>query len=224
LPLISQHAAKPTACDWDNAQKDLSVAIYGILCDGSCFQFFAFDGSTKPYKFSIGLKRGSRFRLNEGLPLVDYPTAHHLIHNLRPICETVFHLLLEAYTASLKAFRNRWLNEGGWDEALKLAEEALKKSEDAEALRQDNSIVEADATTEAAFKALKLRYLVSRLYFPFKLTYHQYECGANCRALHQPTSDGWLGRRRGCENVKYLALCCSAVILAVFEDLKLERL
>ena len=40
----------------------------------------------------------------------------------------------------------------------KFAEEALEKSQDAEVLRQVNSIVSADATTETAFKTLKLRY------------------------------------------------------------------
>ncbi|KAH9050461.1 hypothetical protein EDB84DRAFT_1449087 [Lactarius hengduanensis] len=61
LPLISKCAVKPTACDWNNAQVDLSVPIYGILCDGSRFQFFTFDGSTKPYKVSMGVVRGSPF-------------------------------------------------------------------------------------------------------------------------------------------------------------------
>jgi len=59
---------------------------------------------------------------------------------------------------------------------LKFAEEALEKSQDAEALRQDNSIVDADATTETAFTSLKLRYnFCQRIFkFPYKLTYQQY--------------------------------------------------
>ena len=46
----------------------------------------------------------------------------------------------------------------GWDNALKFAEVALEKSQDAEVLRRGNSIVDADATTETAFRTLKLRY------------------------------------------------------------------
>jgi hypothetical protein len=178
LPLISQHAIKPTACDWNNTRFDISIPIYGILCDGSSFQFFTFDGSTKPYKFSMGVVPGSRFRVAGGLPLVDFssePTARAFIHSLRPICETIFNLLLVAYIASLKVFRDRSASRheqrkslDGWDEALKFAEEALEKSQDAEALRRDNLIIDADATTETAFKTLKLRYnfLSANFIFP----------------------------------------------------------
>ena len=75
----------------------------------------------------------------------------------------------------------------------KFAEEALEKSQDAEVLRQVNSIVSADATTETAFKTLKLRYnFVNKFYFPYKLTYQQYRCGADCRGIHQPAFNRWL--------------------------------
>ena len=69
-------------------------------------------------------------------------------------------------------FRDRFASRSGqrksldgWDKALRFAEEALEKSQDAEALRQDNSIVDTDATTEMAFKTPKLRYFVSELHF-----------------------------------------------------------
>ena len=81
----------------------------------------------------------------------------------------------------------------GWDKVLKFAEEALEKSQDAEALRQVNSIVNADATTETAFKTLKLRYnFVNKIFLPYKLTYQQYRCGADCRGIRQPAFDKWL--------------------------------
>lgn len=174
---------------------DVIIPIYGILCDGSTFQFFTFDGTTKPYKFSIGVARGSRFRIAGGLPLIDFSSEHTarlFIHSLRPICETVFNLLLVAYVASLKVFRDRSPSRNrqrksldGWDKALKFAEEALEKSQAAEVLRQDDLIVDADAATEAAFKALRLRYIFARkFYFPYKLTYQQYQCGADRQGIH----------------------------------------
>jgi hypothetical protein len=189
--LISQHGVKPTACDWNNTRFDISIPIYGILCDGSSFQFFTFDGSTKPYKFSMGVVPGSRFRVSGGLPLVDFssePTARAFIHSLRPICETVFNLLLVAYVASLKVFRDRSASRDeqrksldGWDQALKFAEEALEKSRDAEVLRQDNLIVDADAATETAFKTLKLRYtFCQRILFSPQANLSQYRCGTDC--------------------------------------------
>ena len=147
---------------------DVSIPIYGILYDGSSFQFLTFDGSTKPYKFSIGVVPGSRFRVTGGLPLVDFssePTAGPFIHSLCPICETVFNLLLVTYIASLKVFYDRSAfrhgqrkSLDGWDKALKFAGEGLEKSQEAEALRRGNLIVDAEATTETAFKTLKLRY------------------------------------------------------------------
>ncbi|KAM6493220.1 hypothetical protein JOM56_011354 [Amanita muscaria] len=163
LDAIAKVIAECAACDWNNLRFDVSIPIYGILCDGSSFQFFTFDGSTKLYKFSMGIVPGSRFRVSAGLSLVDFssePTARSFIHSLRPICETVFNLLLVGYIASLKMFRDRSASRrkslDGWDKALKFAEEALEKSLDAEALRRDDLTVDADAATETAFKTLKL--------------------------------------------------------------------
>ncbi|KAM6493333.1 hypothetical protein JOM56_011467 [Amanita muscaria] len=163
LNAIAKVIAECAACDWNNLRFDVSIPIYGILCDGSSSQFFTFDSSTKPYKFSMGIVPGSRFRVSAGLSLVDFssePTARSFIHSLRPICETVFNLLLVGYIASLKMFRDRSASRrkslDGWDKALKFAEEALEKSLDAEALRRDDLTVDADAATETAFKTLKL--------------------------------------------------------------------
>jgi len=46
----------------------------------------------------------------------------------------------------------------GWDTALDFAAKALDESRDADAMRRDNLIVDADVTVEEAFKALRLRY------------------------------------------------------------------
>ena len=57
----------------------------------------------------------------------------------------------------------------GWDKALKFAEVALEKSQDAEVLRRGNSIVDADTTTETAFRTLKLRYkFCQEFFFPLQ--------------------------------------------------------
>ena len=150
------------------------MPIYGILFCEDIFQFFIFDGSTKPHKFSLGVIPGhlgcrSQFR---GLHLFPGSSKSHeysLILGLRPICETILNFFIVTYVATLKAFRDSCARSGPretfgtqslprWDEAINLAEEALRKSQDAEAQRQDNSIAAADATAETAFKALKHRY------------------------------------------------------------------
>lgn len=151
-------------------QRSISAQIYAILYDGVTFRFFLFDGRTKPYKFSEGIVPGSHSRINEGLRLGDFSSkydAHPFILGLRPICETVFNLFLVTYIATLKEFRERIKiaqherlgSLAQWDQAINLAEEALEKSQDAEARRQDNSIIDADATAENALKALKRRYV-----------------------------------------------------------------
>ena len=168
LPLIFS-----TVGAFNNAQAGVDILIHGIFCDGTSFQFFTFDRSTEPYKFSIGLIPGTHFRVGEGYALDDFwtkPTASSFIESLRPICEIIFNLFLRAYIASLKAYRDTFANQqnlDGWDKALKLAEEVLEKSLDAEALRQKKFIVDANATTEAAFQALKLGYIFfSKSTFP----------------------------------------------------------
>ncbi|KAI9465895.1 hypothetical protein BJY52DRAFT_1243345 [Lactarius psammicola] len=91
--------------------------------------------ATKPYRFSVGVVPGSRFR---GLPLVDF--------SLEP---TAFHDRSASQHGQQKSL-------DGWNKALKYAEGALGGSQNAEALRQDNLIVDADATTETVIMALKL--------------------------------------------------------------------
>lgn len=91
---------------------------------------FTFDGSTKPFMFSMGVVPGSRFRVEEGLPPVDFssePTARPFIHSLRPIWETVFNLFDRSASRP-----GQWksLPVDGCDKALKFAEEALEKSQD----------------------------------------------------------------------------------------------
>jgi hypothetical protein len=170
LPLIFSTHVKPTAGNQFNMQEyDTSTPIYGILYDGIRFRFFIFDDSTKPYKFSEGIVPGSRVQ-NKGLQLEDFYSKHDadpFILGLRPICETIFNFFLITYIATLKELREHIRIAGHervgslaqWDQAINLAEEALEKSLHAEAWRQNNSIIDADATAETAFKALKRRYV-----------------------------------------------------------------
>jgi hypothetical protein len=164
---------KPTAANQFNTQRGSSAQIYGILYDGIKFRFFIFDGSTKPYKFSEGLVPGSHVQ-NKGLRLEDFYSkldADPFILGLRPICETIFNFFLVTYIAAIKEFREhiriaqheRLGSLAQWDQAISLAEEALEKSQHAEVWRQNDSIIDADATAETAFKALKRRYVFCQL-------------------------------------------------------------
>lgn len=55
LAAIAQVIAECDACDYTNDQLDLPPRIFGILSDGSSFEFFVFNGSAKPAIFSRGI-------------------------------------------------------------------------------------------------------------------------------------------------------------------------
>jgi hypothetical protein len=165
-PQICVKLISATACNFNNRQRDINIPIYGILCDGSAFWFVSFDGNSKPCKLSMGRDPRTQRQVIAFHDFSFQSTAHDFIHSLRPICEIVFNLLLLSYIASLKV----WVpcedapsqpgqeRISGFDKALGFAEEALKKSQNAEVLRQDNLIAMADVATEAAFQDLKQRY------------------------------------------------------------------
>ena len=93
------------------------------------------------------------------------PDQGGYIQRLRPVCEIVYNLFLLAYIEALTPMTNKSKDDDDWDDwdrATKFAEEALEKSQDAEKLRQHNSIVEADKIADAALIALKTRYFCCR--------------------------------------------------------------
>ena len=74
-PFLSNLAidfSTPIACYQDSIGTKMCMPIYGILFGGDIFQFFIFDGSTKPYKFSMGVVPGTQNHVDskfKGLPL-----------------------------------------------------------------------------------------------------------------------------------------------------------
>ena len=141
-----------------------SSPIYGILCDGTSFEFFSFDGGTSPPTFSRGV-----YRTLEGLSLADYhsTTGIDYIRSLRPICEVLFYFLLLVYGAGVRAYMLRSKGDGtrakhprkstpGWTEADKLATSALSHAMNAAivATALDSA---ADEETEDTLKCLQQR-------------------------------------------------------------------
>lgn len=163
---IAQVIAECDACDHNN--KQIRAPIYGILCDGSGFQFFQFSRRTeamKPHKFAVGAFPGSRYLNGRGLPIDDISaSALPFILSMRPICETIYNLLLESYITTLKAFRQRNLSRLGQgdhdtlassDQAIILGERALAMSQIAEGLRQQKVFVGIDEFAEIGLRSLK---------------------------------------------------------------------
>ena len=163
---------EPAACDWNNTQSNFSVPIYGILSDGESFEFFKFDGSTKPYSFYRGCFPGDPIPLQRGLRLGDFTLADNALpfmRDLRTICETTFYVMLLAYISSLKAFWGRSemkSKKAGqpiqsldkWEAAIESANETLEKCGDAEAKRGAGDYQNAKAIALEGMEALKTRY------------------------------------------------------------------
>lgn len=145
------------------------MPVYAILCDGEVFEFFCFDGSTKPPLFTKGSDptiRRDRFRLPE---FTQGLSPRPFIDALRPICEITFDLLLNGYLSSLNAYRDRSKRKGdkegqsrksleNWDRALGFAQQALRMFRDAEIKRRAEHFDEAEAGTEEAMGSLEDRY------------------------------------------------------------------
>ena len=127
------------------------------------FQFFLFDGSTKPFSFSRGTLPGDprdRFTLNDSTV-----AESSQLGTLRQTCEIIFDLLLQSYISSLDAYQSRSVGkvkkEGSThecEEALRFAGDALEKFRAAETIRRDNLPDEANTTVQDAMKILKRRY------------------------------------------------------------------
>lgn len=155
-----------TGCDKLNQVNSVKAPVYGILCDGSGFMFFQFIGKTEhtqSHSFSVGAFPGSSHQGGLGLPIyeITHGDARAFILSMRPICETVFHLLITTYISSLKACRQTLL--GGpwtlplWNGAIRIAEDLLEWSHVAEQLRQWKAITQANVVTNHVVKALDSR-------------------------------------------------------------------
>ncbi|KAF8310918.1 uncharacterized protein EI90DRAFT_2870327, partial [Cantharellus anzutake] len=107
LDAIAQVIAECDACDWKNSTEGFFVPVFGILWDGTYFQFFKFVGAPKiPHSFLRGAFAGDPPMLRKGLSLPELiPTVTTLpfIQSVRWISETVFDLLLCAHLSSIEA-------------------------------------------------------------------------------------------------------------------------
>ena len=111
---------------------------------------------------------------------------------------------MKEFREKVKTTKHEWLGSlAKWDQAINLAEEALEKSQRGEALRQDNSIIDADASAETALKALKQRYVFyCKFIFRPRTTVTYQQCGFVTREFQNQTSDGRLGLGRVSKGVK----------------------
>jgi len=98
-------------------------------------------------------------------------TPRPFIDALRPICEFIFDLMLQAYVSSLWAWHNRSQHRSTpdgkprksldkWELALACAQQALEGFRDAETKRRTQLIAEANTIAGQAMESLKHRYVL----------------------------------------------------------------
>jgi hypothetical protein len=160
-----------TACDWNNSTENFSVPVFGILWDGTHFNFFKFDGTSKPFSFLRGAFPGDHPSLRRGFELPGLTTAEEsalpFMRALRLISEVIFDLLLSGYVSSIGTFRDRSPVRGTkehprqslikWEDALASAKQALHHYRDAESKRHDGDITAANKAVSHARTLLKHR-------------------------------------------------------------------
>lgn len=96
-----------------------------ILWDGRCFQFFKFDGTTKPYTCLRGALPGDPLYLQRGITFPVLVFEQSSIPFLRAL-RRVFYLLLHAYIWSLEAWQVK--SDLDWGECSQVCEEAFENS------------------------------------------------------------------------------------------------
>jgi hypothetical protein len=160
------------ASDYRNVRNGFpSTPVYGILCDGQSFQFFSFDGSTKPPIISQGVfGPGEHQTLSLAHLTSTGPTD--FIMSLRPICEVIFFFLFLGYTTGLEACYERSVEMGfaekqtqesttglmsSYDLGIKVSRLAVEGTSQA----AGGDIANAEATADAALAMLMNRLPLS---------------------------------------------------------------
>jgi len=171
LPLLSARIyISFIACDYANDHRNFPpTTVYGVLCDGTIFEFFSFNGETNPPTVSRGVFPTPTLPV----PLLSianyYASRANFILSLRPICETIFYLLLLSYKTAIQASTTRSTGRAkkqksprastpSWQEALLFAEEALQLAVDAAAKATTGDSTTANEVTERTLENLRKRF------------------------------------------------------------------
>ncbi|EWC46289.1 hypothetical protein DRE_04460 [Drechslerella stenobrocha 248] len=165
LTYIAQLIAELEACNLSNEKQGFSVPILGILCDGSSFEYFSYDGYSKSFSRGLLVARstpGSTAIARVTLPPITQATSVEYIRALRPLCESFYFLLLKGFLAGLEAYIRRardygagdgtrnYGSEGEWELALAKAVFARNKSVEAGEMAMEGGIQQAERLADEA--------------------------------------------------------------------------
>lgn len=163
-----------TACDLLNENNGFRSTINVVLCDGESFEFFSFDGSTRPPVFSRGVRLlsdgTSASRIS--LPSYESTTRRDYINGLRPVCEYFYAMFLDGYRVGLRAYE-RWLRNAAEEKrehvktpvcvaALGYADFAAGEAARAAVMAAQGKVDEADDAATFAREVLNQRCVFLR--------------------------------------------------------------
>ncbi|EPS43101.1 hypothetical protein H072_2928 [Dactylellina haptotyla CBS 200.50] len=165
LTAIAQLIAELETCNLNNEKQGFSVPIIGILCDGSSFEFFSYDGYSLTFSRGLLVSRsvpGSTAIARVTLPPITQATGVEYIRALRPLCEAFYFLLLKGFLAGLEAYIRRardygatdgtrnYGSESEWELALAKAVFARNKSVEAGEAAIGGNVLKAEKLAEEA--------------------------------------------------------------------------
>ena len=144
------------------------MPVHGILYNGNAFEFFWFDGTTKPSSLYQG-RDTTVPRTRMVVPDLTEANPGSFIDALPPVCAFIFDLMVMTYISGLNAWHMRSVKKSSaearprpsldrWDQALGSAHQTQEIFRDAEARHQTLHIGEADALVQQAMESLQDRY------------------------------------------------------------------
>ncbi|KAF3924603.1 hypothetical protein AA313_de0201353 [Arthrobotrys entomopaga] len=149
LTAIAQLIAELETCNLNNEKQGFTVPIIGILCDGSSFEYFSYDGYSKSFSRGLLVSKsvpGSTAIARVTLPPITQATGVEYIRALRPLCESFYFLLLKGFLAGLEAYIRRARDYGAGDGTRNYGLESEWELALAKAVFARNKSVEAGET------------------------------------------------------------------------------
>jgi hypothetical protein len=143
------------------------VPILAVLCDGSYFCFFKFEGrqaGRSPHFFLGKFPDGSRRQV---IPERNSDDPTDFLRKNRLLCESLYYVFLSGYRSGLEAYWNRSVDRDKaasrestpkWYGARVSAERALEEAKSAWNLRQKDKLKESNASAERAHRNYFLSY------------------------------------------------------------------
>lgn len=166
LHVLIQHIL---ACELSNSNNYHNfpcptLPTFGILCDGQSFEIFSFDRTTSPPTvsrgtFLVSTPDGPKQSNKLLIAHLDDLSSNTFIRSLRPVCEVLYYIFLQAFKDVVKIHAIREEGSTCWSEAYLNAVQALTYAKTA-AKKAAARDPDADKNAQKAAHSLQQRYVM----------------------------------------------------------------